>query len=117
MHLLVYRVLVNLLTNAIKHSPRGGRVIINSSLIEDHARIVVQDNGRGIPAEYHQKIFEKFSQVQARQDGQKHSSGLGLTFCKLAVEAHGGRIGVDSEEGQGSSFWFTLPIAPNFLVK
>ncbi|MGH7538972.1 MAG: ATP-binding protein, partial [Gemmatimonadales bacterium] len=61
--------------------------------------------------EYHEKIFEKFGQVEASRQGAKHSSGLGLTFCKLAVEAHGGRIGVDSQMGQGSTFWFVLPVA------
>ena len=68
----------------------------------------MSDTGPGIPAEYHSKMFEKFGQV----DGQtrRHSSGLGLTFCKLAVEAQGGQNGVESEPGKGSTFWFTLPV-------
>lgn len=107
---IFHRVLVNLLTNAIKHTPRGGRITIRTSLSVTGARIEVQDTGRGIPREYHEKIFEKFGQVQAWQKAQKHSSGLGLTFCKLAVQAHGGMIGVDSEEGKGSTFWFTMPL-------
>lgn len=69
----------------------------------------VSDTGPGIPPEFHEKIFEKFGQVEAARHGAKHSSGLGLTFCKFAVEAHGGTIGVDSVVGQGSTFWFVVP--------
>jgi signal transduction histidine kinase len=75
----------------------------------DGVRVEVTDTGPGIPLEYQKRIFEKFGQVESRKEGQKHSSGLGLTFCKLAVEAHGGTIGVESEGGRGSTFWFTLP--------
>ncbi|MBT3376005.1 MAG: hypothetical protein HN742_29720 [Lentisphaerae bacterium] len=67
------------------------------------------DTGPGIPPEYRDRIFEKFGQVEGRAEGKKYSTGLGLTFCKLAVEAHGGQIGVDSEAGKGSTFWFGLP--------
>jgi len=77
--------------------------------VAEAIEIAVTDTGPGIPPEYHGKIFEKFGQVEARSHGQKHSTGLGLTFCKLAVEAHGGRIGVESAVGQGSTFWFVLP--------
>jgi two-component system, sensor histidine kinase and response regulator len=73
-------------------------------------RTTVTDTGPGIPPEYRERIFEKFGQVEGRQEGKKYSTGLGLTFCKLAVEAHGGQIGVDSEIGHGSTFWFTLPV-------
>ena len=76
-------------------------------------RISISDNGPGIPPEYYEKIFEKFGQVESREHAQKYSTGLGLTFCKLAVEAHGGHIGVESEVGKGSTFWFKLPVPVN----
>jgi signal transduction histidine kinase len=69
----------------------------------------VVDTGEGIPEECRERIFEKFGQVENRKSGRTMSTGLGLTFCKLAVEAHGGKIGVESAPGQGSTFWFTLP--------
>jgi signal transduction histidine kinase len=73
-------------------------------------RVSVSDTGPGIAQEFHEKIFEKFGQVEAARQGTKHSSGLGLTFCKFAVEAHGGTIGVESVVGQGSTFWFVVPL-------
>jgi two-component system, sensor histidine kinase and response regulator len=69
----------------------------------------VQDTGEGIPSESFERIFEKFGQVDSRQEGRTMSTGLGLTFCKLAVEAHGGLIQVASEPGKGSTFSFTIP--------
>lgn len=69
----------------------------------------LRPGGPGIPPEFHGKIFEKFGQVENRQ--RQLGAGLGLAFCKLAVEAHGGRIGVQSEVGHGSTFWFTIPVA------
>jgi len=77
----------------------------------EEARASVRDCGPGIPPEYHQRIFEKFGQVQMRDTDRGASAGLGLTFCKLAVEAHHGKIGVESNVGAGSTFWFTLPLA------
>jgi signal transduction histidine kinase len=109
---LLHRVLVNLLGNAIQHSPRARNVRVGVSAANGVARVTVRDEGEGIPPEYHQRIFEKFGQVEARKERKKYSSGLGLTFCKLAVEAHGGRIGVESEVEQGSLFWFEVPLTP-----
>jgi signal transduction histidine kinase len=71
--------------------------------------VSVIDNGPGIPPEFQLRIFEKFGQVEGRKSGQKLSSGLGLTYCKLAAEAQGGRIGLVSEEEVGSTFWFSVP--------
>ncbi|HVF84922.1 MAG TPA: ATP-binding protein, partial [Abditibacteriaceae bacterium] len=79
---------------------------------EDGQSVVfsVSDTGEGIPPEAFGRIFEKFGQVESRQGGRIMSTGLGLTFCKLTVEAHGGHIAVESAPGQGSTFCFTLPL-------
>jgi len=122
---LVTRVLVNLLDNAIKFSPQGGVVSVTAngvrapSTFEDRSEIPSQhyisvsvtDTGPGIPEKYWEKIFEKFGQAEEQEGRRGRGSGLGLTFCKLVVEAHGGHIWVDSQVGQGSTFTFTLPIA------
>jgi signal transduction histidine kinase len=104
---LIRRVLQNLLGNALRYTPVGGGVGIVVTTWPHEVRVTVTDTGPGIAAEFHQRIFEKFGQVQDRKN--RVGSGLGLTFCKLAVEAHGGRIGVESEVGKGSAFWVTLP--------
>ncbi len=109
---LIRRVLVNLVANAIKYSPENRSVAIEVSPQDGGSRTTVADNGHGIPGKYHKMIFEKFGQVETMKEGQAYSTGLGLTFCKLAVEAHGGSIGLESEESKGSTFWFTLPAAP-----
>jgi signal transduction histidine kinase len=107
---LIKRVLLNLLENAMKHTPHGN--IIKIAVADEGSlfRISVTDRGSGISKEYHHKIFEKFGQVEMEAEGKARSTGLGLTFCKLAVEAHGGEIGVESAPGKGSTFWFTLPV-------
>ena len=106
---ITHRVFVNLLGNAIKFSPEGGTIGIGISATGQAVRVTVTDQGPGIPPEYHQAIFDKFEQVESRKKNRKYSTGLGLAFCKLAVEAHGGQIGVESEVGAGSTFWFSLP--------
>jgi len=110
---IVTRVLVNLLTNAIKFTPSGGKITLNAKEAADDPKmavIEVADTGEGIPKEKMAKIFERFSQAEARDLGSTSSTGLGLTFCKLAVEAHGGTIGVDSEKGKGSTFYISLSL-------
>jgi signal transduction histidine kinase len=108
------RILVNLLSNAIKFTPHGGIISLNARRCNQHETQIlfsVHDTGEGIPPEALDRIFEKFAQVENRRGGRQNSSGLGLTFCKLAVEAHGGRIWAQSTPGEGSTFLFTIPIA------
>jgi signal transduction histidine kinase len=104
------RILVNLLGNAIKFTPRGGDITLAVVMDGDMMRFSISDTGPGIPEDAFDKIFEKFGQVKQRESsGTKMSTGLGLTFCKMAVEAHGGSIEVQSEVGKGSTFSFTIP--------
>jgi signal transduction histidine kinase len=106
---LTTRVIANLLGNALKFTPSSGDVTVAVLGKDGGARVEVRDTGPGIPPEYLGRVFDKFGQVEARKERKKFSSGLGLAFCKLAVEAHGGTIGVESEVGSGSTFWFELP--------
>ena len=107
---MIERVLENLVGNALKFTPPTGAVTVTVGRLGANARVGVHDNGPGIPKEYHQTIFDKFSQVEASH--KKRGAGLGLAYCKLAVTAHGGAVGLESEPGQGSTFWLTLPIEP-----
>ena len=109
---ILIRTLVNLLSNALKFTPKGGTVAVSVRLDHDRAALQfsVSDTGEGIPSEAFGRIFEKFGQVDSRQGGRSMSTGLGLTFCKLAVEAHGGHISVESALGEGSKFSFTIPL-------
>jgi signal transduction histidine kinase len=101
------RTLVNLIANAIKFT-RAGTVSVGASQAgPDHIRFAIRDTGTGIPPESFERIFDKFGQLDA---GHRVGTGLGLTFCKLAVEAHGGRIEVESMPGVGSTFSFTIPV-------
>ena len=105
------RVLTNLIDNALKFTPAGGQVILSAAPFGSHMIAVqVNDTGPGVPDEYREKIFERFSQVPGLL-GRRRGSGLGLTFCRLALEAQGGRIWVEPRSGGGSSFVFTLPVA------
>ena len=112
------RTLVNLLGNAVKFTPVDGTITVSTCLQPPNhpttqppvVLFSVADTGEGIPKEAFERIFEKFGQVETRKSGRKMSTGLGLTFCKMAVEAHGGRIWVESELGKGSVFSFTIPL-------
>lgn len=110
---LIKRVLVNLFNNAIKYSPHNSDVLIQAERINHQfVKFSITDTGVGIPEDAAGKVFDKFYQVQAKeQNKQPYSTGIGLTFCKLAIEAHGGEIGVNSSINLGSTFWFTLPLA------
>ena len=103
------RVLINILENGIKFTPGHGRLAVIVEQEDDWVRFSVQDSGPGIPMEARDKIFQKFVRLQTER--YTKGLGLGLAFCRLAVEAHGGRIWVDGNTGEGSTFSFTFPVA------
>ena len=108
---LIRRVFSNLLTNARKYNPEDMPIKVSLFSFEDQVRVEVRDHGPGVPEELRSSIFEKFCQVEDARTRKSYSSGLGLTFCKLVVEKHGGHIGIDPPiGGKGSIFWFELPI-------
>ena len=108
---MLRRVLVNLLTNAICFAPLETPITVAARREGRFERISVSDHGPGIAPEYHELIFRKSGRVETGAPGTFLSTGLGLAFCKMAVEMQGGTIGVESEVGRGSTFWFTLPVA------
>lgn len=103
------RVLDNLLANAIEHSPQGGIVRVAVTVCDEGIEITVADQGSGVPPEFREKIFEKFQRLENRTSIPGANRGLGLTFCRLAVEAHGGTIWVDDAPGHGALFRALLP--------
>jgi CheY-like chemotaxis protein len=108
----IKQTLVNLVGNALKFTPEGGRVWLRGRTEGDGLRVEVQDTGPGIPATEHERIFLEFQQVQLTKDaGRPEGAGLGLALAKRFVEMHGGRIWVESAVGKGSRFIFTLPRA------
>lgn len=113
----ITRVLVNLIDNALRYTPNGGEIRIDATLTpnkggELFSKISVIDTGKGIPEELRGHIFDKFFQVAKTALRGYRGAGLGLTFCKRAVEAHGGEIWVESGPEGGAAFWITLPVAP-----
>lgn len=108
---LSVRILVNLLTNAIKYSPQNATIGVSAAVDEGWLNWRIQDEGIGIPPKQQKYIFNRFGQINPSKSGYVGSTGLGLAFCKLAVEAHGGKIQVESEVGKGTVFQFDLPEA------
>lgn len=106
------RVVMNLVGNALKFTPAGGQVSVSAREDSEAGRLVVSvvDTGPGIPKEQQSRIFDKYAVLDPAASGARTSSGLGLTFAKMVVEAHGGEIWVESEPGKGSSFSFWLPL-------
>ncbi|MEF2278665.1 HAMP domain-containing sensor histidine kinase [Deinococcus sp. YIM 134068] len=107
---ILRRVLANLLSNAMKHTATGGHIEIKVRQDGDDTLIIVRDDGEGIPADDIPNLFAAFEQSRLTLHG-RFDTGMGLAFCKLAVEEHGGQIWVESVRGQGSTFTFTLPPA------
>lgn len=107
----IERVIINLLDNAFKYSPDGGRIEVKAAAEGGYVQVAVSDSGPGIPEGDRGRIFERFAQIPA-QHGRRRGFGLGLTYCRLAIERHGGSIWVEAGEGgAGSRFVFTLPVA------
>lgn len=106
---MIRRVLINLIENAVKFSPAGGKIYLSAREEDTFVQLTVKDTGPGIPPSEHKRIFEKFTRLNVK-DGPR-GLGLGLAYCRLAVNGHGGQIWVESEPGSGASFIFTLPIA------
>jgi len=109
----VRQVLLNLLSNAIKFTPDGGRITVAAGPVNggSEVRVAVSDTGIGIAAEDQPKLFQEFSQLDASASRKYEGTGLGLALSRRLIELHGGAIGVESEVGKGSTFWFTLPQA------
>jgi len=102
----IHQVLSNLIGNAFKHTPDGGEIVVATTVERDHVTILVRDTGVGIPRDQLERLFERYWQ---RERNDRSGLGLGLYICKNLVEAHGGRIWVDSTVGHGTQFYFTLP--------
>ncbi|MBI1743794.1 HAMP domain-containing histidine kinase [Candidatus Acetothermia bacterium] len=107
----VRQILINLLSNAVKHT-RQGKIEIAAEQKDNTVRFAVTDTGIGIAPEYHEKIFEPFTQIDSSTTRESHGVGLGLAIVKKYVEMHGGRVGVESQPGQGSTFFFSIPLTP-----
>jgi NtrC-family two-component system sensor histidine kinase KinB len=106
---MIRRVIINLVENASKHTPPHSTIHVGAKQEDDWVKIWVEDNGPGIPASEQERIFDKFTRLDNRESTK--GLGLGLAFCRLAVERHGGKIWVESQPGQGSRFVFMLPLA------
>ena len=104
-------IITNLLSNALKFTPGGGQVRVHASRAEADVRIAVTDTGAGIAPEHQHRIFERFVQLDGSASREFSGTGLGLALAKELVELHGGTIGLESRPGEGSAFWFTLPLA------
>jgi two-component system sensor histidine kinase BaeS len=104
------QVLLNLLANALEHTPTGGQVEVSTHRVEREVHVSVRDTGQGIPAEDLPHIFERFYRADKARSPETGGSGLGLSIARSLVEAHGGRIWAESVGGEGSTFTFALPL-------
>jgi two-component system phosphate regulon sensor histidine kinase PhoR len=100
----------NLIENAVKYTPEGGTVTVAAEAYDGFCRLTVTDTGIGIPETDLPRVFERFYRVDKARSRQMEGTGLGLSIVKHLVQAHGGEVGVKSEVGKGSEFWFTIPL-------
>ncbi len=107
---MIERVVVNLVSNAVKFTPDGGRVEVRLSSSGDSATIEVRDSGIGIPEEERGQIFSRFFRSSVAQKQAIPGSGLGLSIARAVVEKHGGRVELESRDGDGTTFRVSLPI-------
>jgi two-component system sensor histidine kinase VicK len=105
----IVRLFANILSNGVKYTPEQGQIRVHITIQDDEILTGISDTGKGIPSQYLDTIFDRFAQIDRKKQGKAASVGLGLYFCKLVVEAHGGKIWAESEEGKGSIFYFTIP--------
>jgi len=109
---LIGRVLANLVSNALRHTPAGGRVQVQATRKKDRVRVEIQDSGEGIDPQDLPHVFERFYRGEKSRSRATGGTGLGLAIARGIVESHGGQIGVQSEPGQGACFFFVLPAEP-----
>lgn len=110
-HKRLIQVIVNMLSNAVKYSPSGGKVVVSAELQDSNVVFSVIDEGPGIPPEALNSLFERFKRLDREVDKSVKGTGLGLSICKMFVEAHGGTVGVENNEVKGSRFWFSVPVS------
>ena len=108
----IHQVLFNLLDNAVRFTPRGGRVEVKASRVDGHCEVRVVDTGVGVPPEHLPRLFERFYRANPSRSREDGGTGIGLAIARSVVEAHGGHISAESEQGKGSTFTFDLPVAP-----
>jgi PAS domain S-box-containing protein len=110
----IAQVAVNLLSNAVKYSYRGATVVMRAQVQDGWVDVAVEDRGRGIALELQKKLFRRFQRADSSDSRMKPGTGLGLSICKAIVERHGGSIGLESREGEGSIFWFRIPAGRDY---
>jgi signal transduction histidine kinase len=108
-------VTANLINNALRYSPDGGLITVKAYTLNDTVRVEVSDQGMGIAAEDTDEVFRKFARLKHADERVRGGRGIGLFISKFFIEAHGGRIGVQSKVGEGSTFWFWIPIEAQAL--